>query len=138
MFLGESGAFGGDGVADAAVDPGRVVGLVGDVDSDSLFMGGDVIITPSRFNIVAKESGAIPGGFLLDEGETDAVGAIENHSKFAVLRDNIGERIIHGDIGGVGSLNASLHGGDTDGDIRDVATDKIDDSSETGGSTGKS
>ena len=137
MFLSEAGAFGGDGVADAAVDPGGIIGLVGNIDGDSLFVGGDIVRTPGGLNVVAEQGGAIPRGFFLDESEASAVGTVENHGELAVFGDDVRKGVVHRDVRGVGGFNAGLHGGDADGDVGDVAADEVDEGSETSGSTGE-
>ena len=133
MLFGEASTFGGDGIANAAVDPCRVIGLVGDVDGDSLLMSGDVFLAPSGLDVIAEQSSAVPRGLFLDKGEAGVVGAAKDHGEFAVLGDDVRKGVVHGDIGRIGGFDAGLHGGDTDGDVGDVVADEPNDGGKTGG-----
>ena len=128
MFFGEVVARGSDFVEDVAVEPGSVGAR--DEDGDALFADGGIVVAPGGFDVGRFESFIVPGGFFFAEGERSFIGGGESHGDFFVFRDDVGKGVAAGNVGGIGGVDAALHGGDADGDVGRVDGDEVADNAD--------
>jgi len=135
LFLGEVVAGGLNLVEDVAVEPGGVA--AGDEDGDALFTDGGVVVAPGLLDVGGLEGFVVPGGLFFANGEGAILGVFEGHGDFFVFGDDVGEGVAAGDVGGVGGVDAGLHGGDADGDVGGVDGDEVADGANGEGGTAK-
>lgn len=127
MFLGEIVTRGADFIEDTTIDPGGI--RARNKDSKALLADRGVILRPIRDGIVRLDGGTVPGRFLFGKSE-GGVGLVvaEGERNTVWFRGNIGQAIVSRDVGGIGAVDASLHGSDTNRNVGHVDINKIGES----------